>query len=58
MVYSFVIYYKAVESDKFNNFFCPQTYLWFTQRPWLAYGDLAEGAGPLGLTQQIAAAAW
>merc|ERR1712165_570183 len=34
------------------------TYLWFTQRPWLAYGDLAEGAGPLGLTQQIACAAW
>lgn len=34
------------------------TYLWFVQRPWLAYGDLAEGAGPLRLTQQIAAAAW
>jgi len=34
------------------------TYLWFTQQPWLAYGDLAEGAGPLGLTQKIAAAAW
>ena len=41
-----------------NNLSFPQTYLWFTQRPWLAYGDLAEGAGPLGLTQQIACAAW
>ena len=41
-----------------NNLSSPQTYLWFTQRPWLAYGDLAEGAGPLGLTQQIACAAW
>jgi len=34
------------------------TYLWFTQRPWLAYGDLADAAGALTLTQKIAAGAW
>ena len=43
---------------RFVWFLPPQTYLWFTQQPWLAYGDLAEEAGPLGLTQKIAAAAW
>jgi len=34
------------------------TYLWFTQRPWLAYGDLPADTPGLTITQQIAAAAW
>jgi len=34
------------------------TYLWFATRPWLAYGDLSPETPGLGLTQQIALAAW
>jgi len=33
-------------------------YLWFTQRPWLAYGDLSSDTSGLGLTSKIAMAAW
>ena len=55
--FSIWIFFLGIFSS-LNNLSSPQTYLWFTQRPWLAYGDLAEGAGPLGLTQQIACAAW
>jgi very-long-chain enoyl-CoA reductase len=33
-------------------------YVWFTQRPWLAYGDLSNDVTDLGVTQKIAMAAW